>query len=423
MNERADVVIVGGGAAGLMAAIWAATTRQERRVVVLDGAKTLGSKILVAGGGRCNVTHDVVTEQDFSGSSRHAIKKVIRRFGVEETTRFFEDMGVSLKREATGKLFPVADDGRVVLNALLTRARENGVELRHPCRVTSVVYKKRDANAGPPNDDVLVNAVFEVVGAWGTLVCDRLVLATGGMSLPKSGSDGGGYELARSLGHSITERVFPALVPLVLEAGHFLRSLSGVSLNAELQVRSATGKKLMSFTDSMLCTHFGLSGPSVLDISRHYIDASDSNAGCVLVANWLPGETFESLEKRLVGAPSASVGSIFRESLPARFLEAIGASAQVDLGVKCGSLNREVRRAFVRALVEMPLPVTGNRGFTYAEVTAGGVPLDELHLETMESRRCPGLFMCGEICDVDGRIGGYNFQWAWSSGYTAGVSV
>ena len=240
---------------------------------------------------------------------------------------------------------------------------------------------------------------------------NKVILATGGRSVPKTGSDGGGYALARSLGHTVTD-TFPALVPLVLEPGHWLTSLSGTSVEAELAVRA--GKVLVRQRGSLLFTHFGLSGPLALDISRHWIA---SNGG-TLVANFLPGETFESLEALLVSEknPHATVASVLRGRLPERLLAAIAGDAQ-----PLGRLTKDERRRIVRALVESELPVVRDRGFDYAEVTAGGVPLSEIDLATMASRRCPGLYLCGEILDVDGRIGGYNFQWAWASGRLAGM--
>ena len=195
----ADVVIVGAGAAGLMAGVWAA--RSNRRVVLLDGARTLGAKILVAGGGRCNVTHHVVDETAFAGSTRKAIRKVLRRFDADQTVRFFASLDVELKREDTGKLFPVTDDARTILDALVGAVRSAGGEIRHPQRVERI-------NVVPGG--------FVLSGDWGELVSTRIILATGGKSLPKTGSDGGGYALARSIGHSITARIFPSLVPLTL---------------------------------------------------------------------------------------------------------------------------------------------------------------------------------------------------------------
>lgn len=405
--EQSDIVIIGAGAAGLMAGIWAGRINANRRIVLLDSASKLGAKILVAGGGRCNVTHDQVDASAYAGSSRHAINKVLRRFDVPETVAFFEAIGVRLKREDTGKLFPVTDSARTVLQALLDETRRSA-SIQHPCRVERV--EKTDGG-------------FVVSGAWGSIRSPKVVLATGGRSLPKTGSDGFGYTLAKSLGHTITPRVFPALVPLTLPRDYFLCSLSGITVRAALDVRAASGKKLLSFTDSTLCTHFGLSGPSVLDISRYYLEAKLDDPAATLTANWLPDETPESVDAALRDPGRSTILRGFSHQLPERLLRALCASAGVDATAPGDRLTREHRKALARAFTHLPLPVTGSRGYTYAEVTAGGVPLSELRLETMESRVCPGLYLCGEICDVDGRIGGYNFQWAWSSGYAAGVSV
>lgn len=418
--ERADIVVVGLGAAGLMAAIWAGRAARERgvgaRIVGLDGAARLGAKILVAGGGRCNVTHHEVTERAYAGSSPHAIKKVLRSFGVERTVEFFGALGVEMKREETGKLFPVSDDAHTVLDALLGAAREAGVELRHPARVERV--GRRAGGEG----------LFEIEGAWGALVADRVVMAPGGMALPRSGSDGFGYGLVRGLGHSVTDAVFPALVPLRVEAGHFLTGLSGLAAPAEVEVRAGSGKRLASFTGAVLCTHFGLSGPAILDVSRYLGDARRGDAGAGLVINWLPECTGGALDGALLEGGKARVARVIAgqpggEGLPARLIEALCAHAGASPELACHALTREQRRRLVEAVCGLRVPVTGDRGFTFAEVTAGGLPLSEIQLGTMESRVCPGVHVCGEICDVDGRIGGFNFQWAWASGYLAGVAA
>src|SRR5712691_5697413 len=364
-----------------MAAIHAARGGQCGTVVVLDGARTLGAKILVSGGGRCNVTHHAVDEAAFAGSTRPAIRKVLRRFDVARTVEFFADLGVALKREETGKLFPESDRARTVLDALLRSARDAGVAVQHPWRVEAVDRKE---------------GAFLLRSASGERrEADRVVLASGGCSLPKTGSDGHGYSIARSLGHSVTPRVFPGLVPLTLPRDHPLCALSGLSAPARVEVRAASGRRLARMEGSLLCTHFGLSGPAALDISRYWIEARFDDPGATLVVCWLPD----------------------------RLARALCTLTGVDANRPGHRLTRHDRVALAGALLEMPLPVTGDRGFGYAEVTAGGVPLAEVRLETMESRVCPGLYLCGEICDVDGRIGGFNFQWAWASGYVAGVSV
>lgn len=408
MLERADIVIVGAGAAGLMAGIWAGRAHPQRTIVIVDGAQKLGAKILVSGGGRCNVTHQHVEATAFAGSSRHAINKVLRRFEVAQTVSFFRELGVELKREETGKLFPVSDSARTILEALLLAAQKANVRIQHPCRI-EMIEKIAEG--------------FRVGGNWGRLAARAVVLATGGKSLPKTGSDGHGYELAKALGHSITPRVFPALVPLTLPAGHFIRELSGLTVPATLEVRSRSGKKLIAFTNSTLCTHFGLSGPSVLDISRYFLDAKFDDPETTLVINWWPEKTTAQLDAELQTLDRISIHKYLRAALPESLARTLCQQAALDPSTSGNNLTRPLRLTLARLVTQMPLPITGDRGYNFAEVTAGGVPLRELHLDRMESRVCPGLYLCGEICDVDGRIGGFNFQWAWASGYVAGVSV
>jgi predicted Rossmann fold flavoprotein len=403
------LAVVGAGAAGLMAAIQAARRGGGREVVLLDGARTLGAKILVSGGGRCNVTHHAVDETAFAGSTRPAIRKVLRRYDVEATVAFFAELGVVLKREETGKLFPVTDRARTVLDALLRAAREAGVVLRHPWRVETIERAARGF--------LLRTASGEEREA------DRVVLATGGRSLPKTGSDGHGYAIARSLGHSITPRVFPALVPLRLPSGHPLCALAGLSAPVRLEVRAGSGRVRDAAEGSLLCTHFGLSGPAVLDVSRFWIDARLDDPAATLVTCWLPSLAPAAFDAALRDLGTGTVAALLSQWMPERLARTLCGLAGVEAGRRGHRLTREERAAVVRTVLRMPLPVTGDRGYAYAEVTAGGVPLAELRLDTMESRVSSGLFLCGEICDVDGRIGGFNFQWAWASGYVAGVGA
>jgi predicted Rossmann fold flavoprotein len=408
-HRSVDLAVVGAGAAGLMTAIQAARSAKARgeaiSVVALDGAATIGAKILVAGGGRCNVTHDAVDETAFSGSTPAAIRKVLRRFPVEDTIRFFAELGVPLKRESTGKLFPVTDRARSVLDALLFAAKSAGVEIVHPWRVEDVA---------PTGDG------FDLKGPAGCISARRVVLATGGRSLPKSGSDGHGFELARRLGHTTTARIVPGLVPLLLADGCFIRRLAGLTIETELTLRSGTGKATRIFRGSTLCTHFGISGPPVLDISRHWLLASADDPAARLSIDWLPERGVEGIRDELSKRGGTPVGAVLRSLLPERLADALCGEAGIDRGASFDRLPREARRTLVESAGAYRLPITGDRGFTFAEVTAGGVPLAETKLQTMESRIRPGLYLVGEILDVDGRIGGYNFQWAWASGFVAG---
>jgi hypothetical protein len=403
--DSVDVAIVGAGAAGLMAAIHAGREIPGRDVVLLDGVERLGRKILISGGGRCNVTHDVVSERDFAGSTPPAIRKVLRAFDETATRAFFAGLGVPLVREETGKLFPASNRARSVLEALLGAVRDAGVRVLHPWRVEGVERSREG---------------FRLAGPAGAMRARTVVLATGGRSLPETGSDGHGYAVARALGHATTPRIVPALVPLLLPEGHPLTTIRGVSLEARLRLERPDGGRLAEARGPVLFTHFGLSGPAVLDVSRHWVLAAGADRGVRLVASWLPDEPPEALARFLGEAGGGTVLGRLQGRLPNRLATVLLAEAGVDPSIQAAQLRREARRALVGAVLAQRLPITGDRGWRYAEVTAGGIPLAELDLARMASRKAPGLFLCGEILDVDGRIGGFNFQWAWSTGFLAG---
>lgn len=404
-SDSTDVSVIGAGAAGLFAGIFAA--REGAKCVLIERAKRIGAKILISGGGRCNVTHDVVDASSFYGANRNQIAKVLRSFTVDETVQFFRELGVPLKREEAGKLFPVSDQARDIVNALVSAAHDAGARIELSQKV-SAVTKSGD--------------VFRMHSEEREWTARAVVLAAGGRSVPKTGSDGNGYDLARQLGHTVSS-TFPALVPLLLPVGHWARSLSGLTLNARLTLQSASGKRIHSDEGSLLFTHFGMSGPLVLDVSRHWIDARKSDASVSVVISFA-GEASE-LERRALDAPAGTTTSSFvRSFVPERLASSLLAhEARVAPEKKLSQCTREERRAIIQALTALPLPVSGDRGFDFAEVTAGGIPLSEVNVATMESRIVPGLYLCGEVLDVDGRIGGYNFQWAWASGRLAGMNA
>jgi predicted Rossmann fold flavoprotein len=254
-----------------------------------------------------------------------------------------------------------------------------------------------------------------------TVRAARVVVTTGGRSLPRTGSDGGGYALVRALDHEVTE-THPALVPLVLRGGFFHAALRGISHPAELTTL-ASGKRADRRTGSLLWTHFGISGPVVLNASRFWHRARLEDRDVILTANLLPDHRFETAERDLLDAagrqPKSNVVSLLAARLPARVAEAVVIHVGLRPHTPLAHLAREDRRRLLHALLEFPIPVTGSRGYAYAEVTAGGVPLDEIDPATMASRRCRGLFLVGEILDADARIGGFNFQWAWSTAFVA----
>ncbi len=412
-----DVVVVGAGAAGLMTAITGARAAPGLRIAALDGARRLGAKIRVSGGGRCNVTNRVVTPADFHTDSPPALRRVLATFDVPHTREFFADVGVALKEEEGGKLFPVSNRADTVVQALLGEAERRGVQLRTGHRVVAVARRAE-------NFALTIRNVAATETTTDALVARRVVLATGGLSLPKTGSDGAGYALARYLGHSLVPTT-PALVPLTLD-GDLHKPLAGIAHEVELTSHVA-GQRPRRLRGPLLWTHFGISGPVVLNASRYWLRAQVDGHPATLTANFLPGDEFPEVEHWLVEQSATNarkaLHTVLSARLPARVAAAAPEWAGVNPRMPVGHLPRDDRRRLVHALIEWPLPITGSRGYTHAEVTAGGVPLAEVDPGTMASRRCPGLHLVGEIVNVDGRIGGFNFQWAWASGHVAGTAL
>ena len=408
-----DIAVIGAGAAGLTAAIFAAETAgtmgRTQRIVLLDGANTIGAKILVSGGGRCNVTHQTVTPADFFGN-RRIIRNVLAAFTVGRTIDWFASLGVALKREETGKLFPVTDKARTVLTALVDRGRKLGVAIQPDHRVTAIDRLPGHA------------AGFVIHHARGTVQTRKVVLATGGRSVPKSGSDGFGYVLAGRLGHAVTPTA-PALVPLVLDDTMFHRTLSGLSQEVELTT-VVEGRSVDERAGSLLWTHFGISGPVVMDASRFWTLGRERGEQVELYGNFLPNRTKEQARQWFLGeaarSPRRSILKGLAQLVPERFAESLCLHVGCRSQTAMGQLPRADRERLMTALTKFQFPVTGDRGWSHAEVTAGGVPLEEIDFQTMESKRTPDLYLAGEILDCDGRIGGFNFQWAWATGFLAG---
>jgi predicted Rossmann fold flavoprotein len=402
-----DLAVIGAGAAGLTTAIFAARRAPSLDVCCVDGARTLGAKILVSGGSRCNVTNRTVTERDFWGGSPRVIRNVLRAYPAARAAEFFDQLGVAMHEEEGGKLFPDTNRSRTVLDALLAEADRRAVMIRATSRVTAL------RRAGERFE-------IEIAGAR-QLQARSVVLATGGRSLPRSGSDGFGYELARHLGHGYVETT-PALAPLLLN-GDLHAALSGVTVPASLSLQ-VNGDRRVRLQGPLLWTHFGASGPLVLNLSRHWHRARLEGGAVTLSLSVLPDDTFEAAEEWLLAQerlrPRARVATLLATRLPAAMAEAWPRTVALDPGRTLAHVTRDERRRLVHALTAMPLDVRDSRGYNYAEVTAGGVPLEELEPATLQSRRCPGLYFAGEILDVDGRLGGFNFQWSWSSAWVAG---
>ena len=361
--QSRDVAIVGAGAAGLATAIFLRRFNPTCSVVLLDGARKPGAKILVSGGSRCNVTNAVVTERDFWGGRPAIVRRVLRAFPVADTIDFFREIGVAVHEEAGGKLFPDTNRARDVLDALLRETEAVGATLVPGHRVLDV---ERAAGG------------FRVVTDRGELRAASVVLATGGQSLPKSGSDGAGFAMAERLGHTIVPTT-PALAPLVLGEPSVHTRLSGVSQDVELAVW-VDGAIAVRLTGALLWTHFGVSGPVAMNASRHWLRAQLERRQASITINFRPGQRFESVDTEwqqlATVSPKTSVQSTLAAMLPASVAAAILRHLGIDGTVLLAHLGRDDRRRLSRALVEWPLPVVDSRGYTFAEATAGGDRVD-----------------------------------------------
>lgn len=397
----APLVIVGASAAGLMAAVFAG--RAGVPAVVLETRPKPGAKIRVSGGGRCNLLPSAASPDDFHTSgSRRTLRNILLSWPLEGVRAFFEDdLGIALEVEDSGKIFPRSERPLDVVEALLAECRRVGARILTNHRVNAV----RATDAG-----------FTVHTTAEPHTTRRLLLATGGLSLPKTGSDGGGYRLAATLGHALAP-TFPVLVPLTTQTADW-KSLPGVSTEATIRVHRA-GRTIDERTGSFLFTHRGFSGPVVLDVSRSVTE--DALAQSSIEVHW--GGAGVDWPTLLRAPGPSTVGRLVRASLPRRLADLLMVRADVAPDERVAELPRPKRIALERELGACPLEVDGNEGYRTAEATGGGIRLGDIDAKNLESRSTPGLHFAGEILDVDGRIGGYNFLWAFVSGRRAGEAA
>ena len=416
-----DAIIAGAGAAGLMAAIHAAERGQ--RVLLLEKGKKPGVKILMSGGTRCNITHDCDARGivEAFGTNGKFLHSALAYLGPRETIAFFNGEGVATKVEDTGKIFPVSDRALDVLDALMKRLARSGATLV----ITEPLKDVELCGTGADG--------FRVYTASRALTAERVLITTGGKSYPGCGTTGDGYALAQKFGHTIVP-TRPALQPLTVQP-EWIGELRGITIpDVNLRVCPLTagavpakeGKALAQRRGSMLFAHFGLSGPAPLDVSRA-VSGHPAPATLTLEADFLPTEAEQAFDEFLrtesLSSGKKQLASVLAEKLPRRLADQLLALCGMPLDRKAAALAKPDRAKLVVAVKRLRLPLRGTLGFEKAEVTAGGVSLDEVDSRTMQSKRQPGLYFAGEVLDLDGWIGGYNFQSAWSTGWLAGRQV
>ena len=400
------VIVIGAGAAGSMAAIFAASEGAE--TVLIERTRDGGRKILISGGGRCNVLPLRVDESRFvTDSSPNLLKKMVRAWPLAEQRAFFEDtLGIPLEEEVESlKLFPASHKARDVRDGLLDHARKVGVRMRMESSVVDIAP---------------VGGAWEVTVDDGTVLkADAVIIATGGLSVPNTGSDGTGLNMLKALGHTI-HPTYAALTPLTTTDTAF-NDLSGISLTVSLTAKSALQQA--TWRGGFLFTHHGYSGPSVLNVSHVAVRARAGHAPSAKVqVQWTAlGE--KEWEEALKPHGARTVTGALRAEMPDRLATALLAKANVEPTRPLTELRRDERLRLIDILVRGDLPWQGDEGYKKAEVMGGGVALSEVDPRTMESRRHKGLFLCGEVLDAFGPIGGYNFLWAWATGRSAGIAA
>jgi predicted Rossmann fold flavoprotein len=402
------VAVVGAGAAGLMAAIFAAS--RSSRVLLLERTRDGGRKILISGGGRCNILPSKLAPERFvSTAPLPVLRRMLRSWSLDGQRRFFEqEAGIPLVLEATtGKWFPVSNSARQVRDRLVALAASKGVEICFDSQATDI----------EPDGD---SKEWRLRFRSGEPVCARTVIvACGGLSVPATGSEGTGLAWARQLGHRV-HTTYPALTPLTQNPARHA-ALAGVSLEVTLTA-IVGGQKPFRTQGGFLFTHQGYSGPALLDISHLAVQSQQAGGPLQPISvQWgrLDAPAWIELLRKSPGPVNAAL----RRHLPARLADALLDEGDVPGSQSSVQLRREERQHLVDRLTRYPLPWSGHEGYKKAEVTGGGVALDELDARTLESRLHPGLFLCGEMLDVFGPIGGYNFAWAWVTGRAAGLAA
>ena len=400
-----DVIVVGGGPAGMFAAITAAG--RGKKVLLLERNDRLGKKLLITGKGRCNVTNDCTEQEILQNIPRNGrfLYSAMTAFPPRSIMEFLEEAGCPLKTERGNRVFPVSDRSQSVLDALRQQLRKNGVTVR-----TGRVKEIRTENG----------AVCGVATDRETFDGRSVILATGGVSYPTTGSTGDGYAMAKALGHSIVEPQ-GSLVPLET-AGNDCPDMQGLSLrNVAVKLVNGKGKVLYKDFGELLFTHFGVSGPTVLSASAHL------KGSCTLSIDLKPALEENKLDDRILRDlelyRNRSMENALTDLLPRSMIPVVLRRLGIEAQLQANSLKKADRRALVGLLKNFTLPIAGKRPVAEAIITSGGIKTGEINPKTMESKIVPGLYFAGEIIDCDGYTGGFNLQIAWATGYAAGMAA
>ena len=405
------VIVIGGGPAGMMAAY--AASCQGHAVTVLEQNEKLGKKLFITGKGRCNITNAGDMDNLFANvmSNRKFLYSAFYTFDNEQVLSFFENQGLRTKVERVNRVFPLSDHSSDVIAALNRALKSQNVDIRLHTKVQSLLIRDEAACGVVLSDGKTVEA-------------DDVIVATGGISYPSTGSTGDGYRMAEESGHALVECT-PSLVPFETKED-WVKDLQGLSLrNVTVSIYHGK-KKLFEDFGEMLFTHFGVSGPLVLSASGMIKPVQFKQELCMYI-DLKPALDAEQLDKRILREFDAAMNKQFKNVIgslmPAKMIPVVIRLSGIDPDKKVNEVSREERQHLVQLLKRLPLTINGLRGWNEAIITKGGVSVKDINPSTMESKKVSHLFFCGEVLDLDALTGGYNLQIAWSTGYLAGISV
>ncbi|MDI6804625.1 MAG: NAD(P)/FAD-dependent oxidoreductase [Bacteroidota bacterium] len=410
-DKENPVVIIGGGASGMIAAWRAASLGAP--TILLEKNKKLGIKILISGGGKCNITHDGSIEdllKSFQKNEVLFLKPSVYKFNNRSIVKLLEDRGVETYTRDDGKVFPKSNDASDVVAALEWYLRKSGVEIRTDCCVQEIIFENEAVTGVKLNNEIIYSS--------------NVILATGGMSYPQTGTTGDGFRFVEKTGHTIVP-LRPALAPIKL-SNKFPYGWGGVAIRDAELICLVNNRKTHSEQGDFLFTHEGISGPVVLELSK-YAPMDLTNNKVELILDTLPDKDASMVDseiQQLISVhPNKQIGKIAGLFLPNRIVNHFLNSIHIDPEKECKKLIKEERKQLVKLLKEMNIGTVASIDITKGEITAGGISLKEVDPKTMQSRLVRGLFLSGEVLDIAGRIGGYNLQAAYSTGFTAGESA
>ncbi|QUF64396.1 NAD(P)/FAD-dependent oxidoreductase [Bacillus atrophaeus] len=413
--KQYDVIVIGGGPSGLMAAI--AAGEQGASVLLIDKGNKLGRKLAISGGGRCNVTNRLPVEElikHIPGNGRF-LYSAFSEFNNEDIIAFFEKLGIQLKEEDHGRMFPVTDKAQSVVDALLDRLKQLGVTIRTNEKIKTVSYENGRAAGIITNNDEVIHA-------------RAVIIAVGGKSVPHTGSTGDGYAWAEAAGHTITE-LFPTEVP-VTSAEPFIKqkTLQGLSLrDVGVSVLNKRGKPVITHVMDMLFTHFGLSGPAILRCSQFVVKELRKQPEVQLRIDLYPHineeELFQKMHRELKEAPKKAIKNVLKPWMQERYLLFLLEKNSIDPQISFSELPKENFRAFIKDCKQFTVTANGTLSIDKAFVTGGGVSVKEIDPKKLASKKMDGLYFCGEILDIHGYTGGYNITSALVTGRLAGVNA